>query len=52
MEFAKIALDENSKTFVVYVAVLEVSSWSIKMVIYPSKAAQIIGDKPVQVVTL
>ncbi len=36
-EFAKVALDENSKTFVVYIAILEV------MTIHLSRTAQIVA---------
>ncbi len=37
-KFAKVALDENSKTFVVHIANLEVQT---AMLIYPSKALQV-----------
>lgn len=44
-EFAKAFLDENSKTFVIYVEILE--ALIIKMTIYPSQTDLIINDDPV-----
>ena len=40
-EFAKAALDEESKTFVVYVAALEASLESAQMIMQPLQVAQI-----------
>ena len=47
-EFAKVALDENSETFVVHVATLEVP----KITIHPSQTAQILGSNAVQIAAL
>ncbi len=47
-EFAKAALDGNSKTFVVHVATLEIST---TMPIHPSRASQL-WDDPAQVAAL
>ena len=44
-EFAKAALDEESKTFVVHVAALELSPKSAKMTMHSSQAAQITASK-------
>ena len=44
-EFAKVALDEESKTFVVHVAALEALSESARMTMHPSQAAQIAALK-------
>lgn len=45
-------MDESSKTFVVYNAVLETFLGSAGITIDPSQAGQITGDKPMQVVVL
>lgn len=47
-EFAKAVLDEQSKIFVVYIAVLETPEKTI----YLLQIAQILGSDPVQVVAL
>ena len=44
-EFAKTVLDEESETFVVYVAALKTSPGSVGMTIHPSRAAQIAALK-------
>ena len=48
-KFAKLALNEESKTFVVYVAALEV--FLTEMIIYPSKKTQIAALKQDEVFT-
>ena len=49
-KFVKAALDENSETFVVYVAALKAPLSG--MTIHPSQAAQILDSDPVQIAAL
>lgn len=48
MKFVKVVLDKESEIFVVHVLALK----TLEMTIQPSQIAQIIDNKPIQIVVL